>query len=181
MSSCNIVDYCWLWIRNFINVKLLQKVLKNIAYFLSPILEASGRLMFLYQVTIVQKQGRIALHLHPFLHSVCTIYFWQNDAMLVLEWNIIFFLDLNFAATRDASNLLAHEAAFALGQMQDADAIPALEEILNDFSLHPIVRHEVKHLSRILLFYRLEPGDSLAASSFMGMDCRLPSLPRSCS
>ncbi|XP_057518702.1 deoxyhypusine hydroxylase [Amaranthus tricolor] len=45
-------------------------------------------------------------------------------------------------ATRDASNLLAHEAAFALGQMQDADAIPALEEILNDFSLHPIVRHE---------------------------------------
>ncbi|CAO2826567.1 unnamed protein product [Amaranthus hypochondriacus] len=45
-------------------------------------------------------------------------------------------------ATRDTSNLLAHEAAFALGQMQDADAIPALEEILNDFSLHPIVRHE---------------------------------------
>ncbi|GAA0142575.1 lyase [Lithospermum erythrorhizon] len=45
-------------------------------------------------------------------------------------------------ATRDPSNLLAHEAAFALGQMQDADAIPALEAVLNDFSLHPIVRHE---------------------------------------
>ncbi|XP_074316110.1 deoxyhypusine hydroxylase-B [Silene latifolia] len=45
-------------------------------------------------------------------------------------------------ATRDCSNLLAHEAAFALGQMQDTEAIPALESILNDFSLHPIVRHE---------------------------------------
>ncbi|KAK3193313.1 hypothetical protein Dsin_024623 [Dipteronia sinensis] len=44
--------------------------------------------------------------------------------------------------TRDSSNLLAHEAAFALGQMQDAEAIPALEAVLNDFSLHPIVRHE---------------------------------------
>ncbi|KAL3522818.1 hypothetical protein ACH5RR_015652 [Cinchona calisaya] len=45
-------------------------------------------------------------------------------------------------ATRDSSNLLAHEAAFALGQMQDGDAIPALESVLNDLSLHPIVRHE---------------------------------------
>lgn len=45
-------------------------------------------------------------------------------------------------ATRDSSNLLAHEAAFALGQMQDADAIPALVAVLNDLSLHPIVRHE---------------------------------------
>ncbi|XAR61127.1 Deoxyhypusine monooxygenase [Bertholletia excelsa] len=46
------------------------------------------------------------------------------------------------AATRDPSNLLAHEAAFALGQMQDSDAIPALQKVLNDLSLHPIVRHE---------------------------------------
>ncbi|XP_057512604.1 deoxyhypusine hydroxylase-B [Actinidia eriantha] len=46
------------------------------------------------------------------------------------------------AATRDSSNLLAHEAVFALGQMQDSDAIPALEAVLNDLSLHPIVRHE---------------------------------------
>ncbi|XP_030936900.1 deoxyhypusine hydroxylase [Quercus lobata] len=45
-------------------------------------------------------------------------------------------------ATRDSSNLLAHEAAFALGQMQDAEAIPALIALLNDLSLHPIVRHE---------------------------------------
>ncbi|XVE72974.1 hypothetical protein DITRI_Ditri11bG0080800 [Diplodiscus trichospermus] len=45
-------------------------------------------------------------------------------------------------ATWDSSNLLAHEAAFALGQMQDAEAIPALEAVLNDLSLHPIVRHE---------------------------------------
>ncbi|GAV61574.1 HEAT_2 domain-containing protein [Cephalotus follicularis] len=45
-------------------------------------------------------------------------------------------------ATRDSSNLLAHEAAFALGQMQDTEAVPALEEVLSDLSLHPIVRHE---------------------------------------
>lgn len=45
-------------------------------------------------------------------------------------------------ATRDSSNLLAHEAAFALGQMQDSIAVPALEAVLNDLSLHPIVRHE---------------------------------------
>ncbi|OVA02452.1 PBS lyase HEAT-like repeat [Macleaya cordata] len=45
-------------------------------------------------------------------------------------------------ATRDSSNLLAHEAAFALGQMQDADAVPALKGVLEDLSLHPIVRHE---------------------------------------
>ncbi|XP_062220762.1 deoxyhypusine hydroxylase-B isoform X2 [Phragmites australis] len=45
-------------------------------------------------------------------------------------------------AARDSSNLLAHEAAFALGQMQDAQAIPALESVLKDLSLHPIVRHE---------------------------------------
>ncbi|KAJ8747014.1 hypothetical protein K2173_012993 [Erythroxylum novogranatense] len=45
-------------------------------------------------------------------------------------------------AARDSSNLLAHEAAFALGQMQDAEAIPALQSLLNDLSLHPIVRHE---------------------------------------
>lgn len=49
------------------------------------------------------------------------------------------------AAMRDSSNLLAHEAAFALGQMQDVDAIPALETVLNDLSLHPIVRHEVRY------------------------------------
>lgn len=45
-------------------------------------------------------------------------------------------------AARDPSNLLAHEAAFALGQMQDAEAIPALVAVLKDLSLHPIVRHE---------------------------------------
>jgi len=42
--------------------------------------------------------------------------------------------------------LLAHEAAFALGQMQDVEAIPVLEGILKDLSLHPIVRHEVAYL-----------------------------------
>jgi deoxyhypusine monooxygenase len=50
---------------------------------------------------------------------------------------------LQCSAARDSSNLLAHEAAFALGLMQDAEAIPALEAVLKDLSLHPIVRHEV--------------------------------------
>ncbi|KAJ8461631.1 hypothetical protein OPV22_034557 [Ensete ventricosum] len=45
-------------------------------------------------------------------------------------------------ATRDSSNLLAHEATFALGQMQDVEAIPTLVNVLKDMSLHPIVRHE---------------------------------------
>lgn len=55
---------------------------------------------------------------------------------------VLFFSFPFILATRDSSNLLAHEAAFALGQMQDTEAIPALEAVLNDFSLHPIVRHE---------------------------------------
>lgn len=42
--------------------------------------------------------------------------------------------------------MLAHEAGFALGQMQDVEAIPVLEGILKDLSLHPIVRHEVAYL-----------------------------------
>ncbi|EFJ12604.1 hypothetical protein SELMODRAFT_123780 [Selaginella moellendorffii] len=47
------------------------------------------------------------------------------------------------AAMRDPSNLLAHEAAFALGQMQDPVSIAALREILCDVDgAHPIVRHE---------------------------------------
>lgn len=65
-------------------------------------------------------------------------------------------------ATRDSSNLLAHEAAFALGQMQDGDAIPALVAILNDLSLHPIVRHEA--------------AEALGA---IGLDCNIPILEES--
>ncbi|KAL2653284.1 hypothetical protein R1flu_021412 [Riccia fluitans] len=46
-------------------------------------------------------------------------------------------------AMRDDSNLLAHEAAFALGQMQDVEAIPALRAVLEDVhSCASIVRHE---------------------------------------
>lgn len=55
-------------------------------------------------------------------------------------------------ASRDSSNLLAHEAAFALGQMQDAEAIPALESVLNDMSLHPIVRHEQQKPLELLVW-----------------------------
>jgi HEAT repeat protein len=50
---------------------------------------------------------------------------------------------VNCSAARDPFNLLAHEAAFALGQMQDAEAIPALVAVLRDLSLDPFVRHEV--------------------------------------
>jgi hypothetical protein len=47
-------------------------------------------------------------------------------------------------AMSDDSNLLAHEAAFALGQMQDAEAISALRRTLEGVQeFHPIVRHEV--------------------------------------
>ncbi|KAK6141624.1 hypothetical protein DH2020_024627 [Rehmannia glutinosa] len=61
----------------------------------------------------------------------------------VYDMYVIVNILLNLSGTtRDTSNLLAHEAAFALGQMQDAEAIPALETVLNDLSLHPIVRHE---------------------------------------
>lgn len=46
-------------------------------------------------------------------------------------------------AMSDESNLLAHEAAFALGQMQDAEAIAALRDTLKGvLEFHPIVRHE---------------------------------------
>ncbi|GFP96806.1 deoxyhypusine hydroxylase [Phtheirospermum japonicum] len=65
-------------------------------------------------------------------------------------------------ATRDTSNLLAHEAAFALGQMQDAESIPALETVLNDLSLHPIVRHEA--------------AEALGA---IGLECNVPLLKKS--
>ncbi|CAN6461587.1 unnamed protein product [Victoria cruziana] len=44
------------------------------------------------------------------------------------------------AALRNSSNLLARESAFALGQMQDAEAVPALEGVLEDLSLHTVVR-----------------------------------------
>jgi deoxyhypusine monooxygenase len=60
------------------------------------------------------------------------------------------------SATRDPSNLLAHEAAFALGQMQDPDAMPALVSVLKDLSLHPIVRHEVNRAPLLQTSFELE-------------------------
>ncbi|CAI5530661.1 unnamed protein product [Closterium sp. Naga37s-1] len=42
----------------------------------------------------------------------------------------------------DNSVLLAHEAAFALGQMGDVFSVPALTRVLKDSSYHPIIRHE---------------------------------------
>ncbi|CAI5940288.1 unnamed protein product [Closterium sp. NIES-64] len=46
----------------------------------------------------------------------------------------------------EKSVLLAHEAAFALGQMGDVFAVPALTRVLKDSSYHPIVRHEQQGL-----------------------------------
>lgn len=43
---------------------------------------------------------------------------------------------------KDPSNLLKHECAYCLGQMQDPRAIPVLRSVLEDQSQHPIVRHE---------------------------------------
>ncbi|CAI9764535.1 unnamed protein product [Fraxinus pennsylvanica] len=43
-------------------------------------------------------------------------------------------------AMRDDSTLLASEAAYKLGRMNIPDAIPALEAVVEDLSLHPIVR-----------------------------------------
>jgi len=42
----------------------------------------------------------------------------------------------------DPSELLKHELAYCLGQMQDDLAIPILEDILRNKSEHPMVRHE---------------------------------------
>jgi deoxyhypusine monooxygenase len=53
--------------------------------------------------------------------------------------------------------LLAHGAAFALGQMQDAEAIPDLVAVLKDFSLHPIVFHEVVNSIYMLLLVLAYP------------------------
>lgn len=73
------------------------------------------------------------------------MYFKYNIRNRFLVEVSLLIICLPFSATRDPSNLLAHEAAFALGQMQDSEALPVLEGILKDFSLHPIVRHEVAY------------------------------------
>lgn len=69
--------------------------------------------------------------------------FWVLSIQNFLQRPLLESIMVPLAATRDSSNLLAHEAAFALGQMQEADAVPALISVLNDLALHPIVRHEV--------------------------------------
>lgn len=42
----------------------------------------------------------------------------------------------------DKSDLLKHELAYCLGQMQDTSAIEILEKVLKNKSQHPMVRHE---------------------------------------
>ncbi|KAL6217701.1 hypothetical protein ACLB2K_010918 [Fragaria x ananassa] len=65
----------------------------------------------------------------------------EKECSLVMTELEIGRVEASTGATRDSSNLLAHEAAFAIGQMQDDEAIPALVAVLSDFSLHPIVHH----------------------------------------
>uniref|UniRef100_M4CGJ3 deoxyhypusine monooxygenase n=1 Tax=Brassica campestris TaxID=3711 RepID=M4CGJ3_BRACM len=83
-------------------------------------------------------------------------------------------------AARDSSNLLAHEAAFALGQMQDAEAVPALESVLTDMSLHPIAAEALGAiglagnadiLKRSLVF---DPAQETKRSPFMSVDPAAP-------
>lgn len=81
----------------------------------------------------------------------------DSSLAVPLRWRAIFSLrnykgdDARQAlvdAMSDESNLLAHEAAFALGQMQDAEAIAALRNTLRSVNeFHSIVRHEVRLLS----------------------------------
>lgn len=76
----------------------------------------------------------------------------DSSLAVPLRWRAIFSLrnykgdDARQAlvdAMSDESNLLAHEAAFALGQMQDAEAIAALRNTLRSVNeFHSIVRHE---------------------------------------
>ena len=57
-------------------------------------------------------------------------------------------------AFSDESDLLKHELAYCLGQMQDPNAIPVLINVLEDTKQVPMVRHEAGELDK---FY-----DSLA-------------------
>ncbi|KAL0459430.1 UNVERIFIED_CONTAM: Deoxyhypusine hydroxylase-A [Sesamum latifolium] len=86
-------------------------------------------------------------------------------------------------ATRDSSNLLAHEAAFALGQMQDAEAIPALEAVLNDLfamSLASDPAQEVRETCELALSRIEELKSTLVSESspFLSVD---PAAPAACS
>ncbi len=86
----------------------------------------------------------LCLSLFGFLGFFLGFTFWWRGSGS-RELNLMVCLVVRgFVAMSDASNLLAHEAAFALGQMQDVAAIPALCTVLQDTSsFHPIVRHEV--------------------------------------
>jgi deoxyhypusine monooxygenase len=52
-------------------------------------------------------------------------------------------------AFSDESDLLKHELAYCLGQMQDPNAIPVLIKVLEDVSQVPMVRHEAGELEMI--------------------------------
>jgi deoxyhypusine monooxygenase len=51
-------------------------------------------------------------------------------------------IDIIGAAFQDSSALLGHEVAYVLGQIGSVDALPALEGVLKDTSMHPMTRHE---------------------------------------
>jgi deoxyhypusine monooxygenase len=51
-------------------------------------------------------------------------------------------------AFSDDSDLLKHELAYCLGQMQDPNAIPILTKVLEDVTQVPMVRHEAGELDK---------------------------------
>ncbi|KAE9460678.1 hypothetical protein C3L33_07426, partial [Rhododendron williamsianum] len=98
------------------------------------------------------------------------------------------------AATRDTSNLLAHEAAFALGQMQDSDAaaealgaigsdtnVPLLKKSLTSDPAQEVRETCELALSRIEQLKNVQCGDGVTVaelSPFLSVD---PAAPASCS
>lgn len=59
-------------------------------------------------------------------------------------------IDAIAAGFADDSELLKHEFAYCLGQMQDERAVNHLITVLKDRSQEPVVRHEVRWLSAFI-------------------------------
>lgn len=55
------------------------------------------------------------------------------------------------AGFEDESALLKHELAYCLGQIKNKNALPVLEAVLANATEDPMVRHEVRKLSSVLV------------------------------
>lgn len=60
------------------------------------------------------------------------------------------------AGFQDSSELLKHEFAYCLGQMQDDKATSHLINVLKDVNQEPVVRHEVNYNVSLSFFFILE-------------------------